>query len=430
MTKITILGAASTALGLPLITDILSYPALREGTLCLMDIEPHWLDATQQIAAKYIADNDLEGPELVATTDRRAALDGADYVISALRVGGLKAEIVGAEIALNHGLKLCMDGGALAVSRALYNVPVLLDVAREMEALCPQALLINYTAPVGVIQAALEKHTAIRSIGLASGVPATLSEIARWLEVPYSEIDATAAGVREMGWLLSLERDGEDLYPALREAAKDEEIAWEDQVRFALLTYFGAFCTPDKWTPSDWVPYFRLRDADIIGMNIPPMVGPTALARGYRHRPREHAALLSDVKLRLERSRDEGAALIHALETGEPLRLHASVVNRGYIDNLHRDGCVLVPCTVTDGEITPQAVGALPPQMAAWDLRILNVEAMMAKAAIERDRVAAYQAVQLQPLTAALMPIAEMRQMVDETLAAQAPYVPPELAWE
>jgi alpha-galactosidase/6-phospho-beta-glucosidase family protein len=171
------------------------------------------------------------------------------------------------------------------------------------------------------------------------------------------------------------------------------------------------------------VPYFRLRDEDMIGMNIPPMVGPTALARACRHRTRELVGLFAREKLPLQR-------LIAALETGSSFRFDGNVVNRGYVDNLHQDGCVEVPCEVMEGQIVPQAVGALPPQMAAWDLRILNVEAMMLRAVLERDREAVYQAVQLQPLTAAVMPISEMREMVDEMLAAQARYVPPEVAWE
>ena len=429
MIKIAYLGAASTGLGRQLIGDLLATPELRGSTLCLMDVEPHWLEQARQLALKLKADNELDGPEIVATTDRSEALAGADYVLSTIRVGGLKAEICGAEIALDHNLKICLDGGALAVSRALYNVPVLLDICHEMETLCPEALLINYTEPVGVAQAAIEATTSIRSIGLSYGVPDTIAQIAKWLDLPADEIEHTVAGVTQMAWVRSLTHRGKDLYPRLYEAMADEDVFWSDQVRFTLLKYFGGFMTRDKWSASDWVPYFRLRDKDIIGMNIPPMVGPTALARAYRHRTRELAGLFARTSLPLERSRDYGAALLAALETGESFRFNGSVVNRGYVDNLHKDGCVEVPCEVVDGRIVPQAVGALPPQMAAWDLRILNVEAMMLRAILERNREAVYQAVQLQPLTAALMPIPEMREMVDETLAAQARYVPPEVAW-
>jgi alpha-galactosidase len=430
MTKIAYLGAASTALGRQLIEDILATPELRDCTLCLMDIEPHWLEEARKIAVKLKADNGLDGPEILATTQRSDALAGADYVLCTIRVGGLKAEICGAEIALDHNLKICLDGGALAVSRALYNVPILLDVCREMETLCPDALLINYTEPVGVAQAAIEATTSIRSIGLSYGVPDTIAQIGKWLDVPVDEIEHTVAGVTQMAWVLSVAHDGMDLYPRLREVMADEDVFWSDQVRFTLLKYFGGFVTRDKWSASDWAPYFRLRDEDIIGMNIPPMVGPTALARAYRHRTRELSALFAREKLPLQRSRDYGARLIAALETGAPLRFNGNVVNQGYVQNLHEDGCVEVPCKVIEGQIVPQAVGSLPPQMAAWDLRILNVEAMMLRAVLEQDREAVYQAVQLQPLTAAVMPIPEMREMVDETLAAQARYVPPRVAWQ
>lgn len=429
MKKIAYIGAASTALSRKLINDILSYPELRGFRLCLMDTEPHWLDSSRRLAEKLIADNELSGPEIVATTDRQEALRGANYVISTIRVGGLKAEICGAETALDHGLKICLDGGASAVSKALYNIPVLLDICHDMEALCPEALFMNYTAPVSVAHVAIETTTSVKSIGISSGVPDTISQIAKWLDVPYEEIDHLVGGVSEMAWVLRLEQDGQDLYPRLYEAMKDSDIFWSDQVRFTMMKYFGGFMTRDKWSVSDWVPYFRTRDEDIIGMNIPPMVGPTAVARAYRHRPRELAALFATPKLALETSRDYGAQLIRAMETGEPFRFNGNVLNRGFVDNLHGDGCVEVPCELKEGQIQPCSVGALPTQMAAWDLRILNVEAMMLKAVLEHDREAVYQAVQLQPLTAAVMSIPEMREMVDETLKAQARYVPPEVAW-
>lgn len=429
MTKIAYIGAGSTAMSRKLIADILSYPELRDTTLCLMDLDAHWLDLSRRLAEKLVADNGLSGPKIETTTERQDALDSADYVITTLRVGGLKALICGAEIALDHGLNICMDGGALQVSKALYNVPVLLDICHQMEALCPEALLINYTEPLSVAQAAIEGNTRIRTIGISDGVPDTIGQIARWLGVSYDEIEHTVAGTSEMGWILGLAQAGQDLYPRLCQEAEGADTFWSDQVRFTVMKYFGAFPTPNKWTVSDWMPYFRLREEDIIGMNVPPMVGPAGVTRAYRHRPRDYAALLEGGKVALERSRDYGAPLIRALQTGESFRFHGIVSNEGYVANLNRGACVEVPCLVQEGRIVPQEVGALPTQLAAWDIRIQNVETLMLKAALERDREAVYQAVQLQPLTSAAMPIPEMRRMVDETLAAQAQYVPAEVAW-
>jgi alpha-galactosidase len=334
--------------------------------------------------------------------------------------------------AFRYGIRGSMGAGA---ATPLTNLKLLRDICSEMERVCPGALLLMYTNPVATGAVAVDRyHPSLRYIGLCHSVQGTSRNIARWVGVPYDEMKVLAAGINHMAWFLKLEHKGQDLYPRLYEAMADEDVFWSDQVRFTLLKYFGGFVTRDKWSASDWVPYFRLRDEDIIGMNIPPMVGPTALARAYRHRTRELAGLFARAKLPLQRSRDVGASLIAALETGTredstSFCFSGNAINRGYVDNLHKDGCVEVPCQVVDGRIVPQAVGALPPQMAAWDLRILNVEAMMLRAVLEHDREAVYQAVQLQPLTAAVMPIPEMRQMVDETLAAQARYVPPEVAW-
>lgn len=258
MPKIVMIGAGSVVFAKNLITDILSYPPLRDSTISLMDIDPERLELIERFGRK-IVDQETFPTRIEATTDRREALDGADYVISMIQVGGLEAFELDIEIPRKYGVNQAVGDtlGPGGVFRGLRTVPTYLDFAEDIEDLCPQALFINYVNPMAINCWALNRATEVKNVGLCHSVQHTAEDIAKYISVPLEEIDYRAAGINHMAWFLDLKRDGEDLYPKLKEKCDDPAVFNQDVTKFEFLKYFGYFVTESSIHMSEYVPYFR-----------------------------------------------------------------------------------------------------------------------------------------------------------------------------
>lgn len=425
MRKITMIGAGSAVFGRRLISDLLYFPELRESTMTLMDINEERLNTMLRLANKLKEDNAIKGVTLEGTTDRRRAVDGADYVISSFEVGSTTCRALDQEIPFTYGLRVCYSGGTQRLAQDLRQIPAMIALCRDMEELCPDAWLLNYSNPVPDIATAISWATKIKSIGLCHSVQGTARQLAGYLNIPFEEVIYWVAGINHQAWFLRFEHRGEDLYPRLREAMDQPEIWRQDRIRFELLRYFGYFVTESSRHNSDYVPYFHTHPELETDLDIPPLWYRDSWYREQAILPERIQAMLDDpAPAALKRSSEYGAELIHAIETNTPFSFYGNVMNDGLITNLMADTCVEVPCLADGAGIHPCVVGALPNQLASLNRNFANGVEHRVRAALSGSREDAYFAAQLDPLTAASLPLPTIRTMVDALVEAEQEFFP------
>ena len=429
MPKISFIGAGSTVFAKNLLGDILSFPELASSTITLFDIDEERL-RTSGIVAQRVADCLGVKPQIISTTDRRRALDGADYVITMFQIGGYKpATVVDFEVPKKYGLRQTIADtlGIGGIMRGLRTIPVFLAMCREMEELCPRAWLLNYVNPMAMNCWALNRATTIRNVGLCHSVQGTAEQLARDIHVPVAEINYLCAGINHMAFYLRFERQGEDLYPLIHEVAASGRVPDWNRVRYEVLRHLGFFVTESSEHFSEYVPWFIKRDRpDLIDkFNIPldeyitrceNQIAAWEMLRGY----------LEDesMELSVERSHEYGAYIIHSLETGVPRVIYGNVANDHLIDNLPAGCCVEVPCLVDGNGIQPTRIGTLPPQLAAVMQTNINVQALTVEAALTGKREHIYHAAMMDPHTAAELDLDQIRDLVDDLIAVHGEWLP------
>jgi alpha-galactosidase len=430
MPKIAFIGAGSTIFTRNLVGDVLSLPELRDDTtFSLMDIDADRL-RTAEIVTSGLIDTHEARATVEATTDRRAALDGADYVVTSFQVGGYKpSTVVDFEVPKRYGLRQTIADtlGIGGIMRGLRTIPVLLDVCRDLEEVSPDALLLNYVNPMAMLCWAVAEASPIKTVGLCHSVQGTTKELAKDLGLPAEEIDQLAAGINHMAFFLRFEHQGTDLYPALRDVTPPD---W-NRVRYEALKHFGYFVTESSEHFAEYVPWF-IKDgrADLIErFNVPLDEYPRRCERQIGEWDALRAELEGGGQMAVARSHEYGADIIRACETGEPYRFNGNVPNRYegglLIDNLPADCCVEVPCLATANGIEPQPVGTLPRQLAALMQTNINVQGLTVEAALTGRRGAVYQAAMLDPHTAAELSLDEIASLVDDLLREHGDWIPP-----
>ena len=436
MPKITIIGAGSFVFSRQLIWDILSFPQLSDSRISLMDIDEERLNLIAQFAQKMVEDKGW-GAKIESTLDRREALKGADYVIITIEVGGLDAYLNDIKIPDKYGINQNVGDtiGPGGVFRALRTVPVFLDICKDMEKLCPDAYLLNYTNPMAINCWAMNKVSKIKKVGLCHSVQGTAKQLASYMQIPHKELSWWVAGINHMAWFLELKWKGEDAYPILRKVAKDKNL-WDrvtedykkfgmkDIVRFKIMEHFGYFVTESPYHMSEYVPYFRKNKKQIEELGIS-----YRWWLDYKKAPDVHTKEIRNQiagrkKIKMEKSDEYASYIIHSLETGKPCRINGNVENKGFITNLPEGCCVEVPCFVDRGDIHPCYVGDLPSPCAALNRTNINIQELAVQAALTKDKDALFQAVALDPLTSSILTLDEIKKMVDEMLEAEASYLP------
>ena len=429
MPKITFIGAGSTVFAQNLIGDILSFPELADSTISLFDIDPERL-ATTEIVAHKIAERLEINPTIEATLDRRAALNGADYAISMYQIAGYKpGTVTDFEIPKKYGLRQTIADtlGIGGIMRGLRTIPVLLDIACDMQELCPDVIHLNYVNPMAMLCWAANRATSINTVGLCHSVQGTALELALDIRVPPNEINYLCAGINHMAFYLKFERNGEDLYPLIRQVIADDRVPEHNRVRYEMLARLGYFVTESSEHFSEYVPWFIKHDrADLIDrFNIPLDEYITRcenqIAEWHKLRKK-----LEDPKrrLRVKPSHEYGAGIIHSMETGVPRVIYGNVPNDGLIDNLPQDCCVEVPVLVDKNGLQPTKIGALPPQLAALMQTNINVQALTVEAALTGKREHIYHAAMLDPHTAAELDLDQIWSLVDDLIAAHGDWLP------
>jgi alpha-galactosidase len=440
MPKITLIGAGSVVFTRNLCSDILLTPTLQDCTIALMDIDPQRLAQAQELVQAIIERRGLKA-RVEAFTDRREAVRGADYVITIFQQGGLEAYALDIEIPLRYGVEQCVGDtlGPGGVFRALRTIPVLLDLCRDMAEVAPTALLLNYVNPMAANCWAIDRATGWPHVGLCHSVQGTGEMLAGWIDVPYDEVVYKCAGINHQAFFLEFCRGKEDLYPLIRAAIERDEIYAQEPVRIDLMKHFGYFVTESSGHASEYVPYFRKTAAMVTEELVPRFkdgvndwfdFGRTGgylrhcLKRLDESRLVYEEMIAGDTPLPTRRTHEYGSYIIEAIETNQPARINGNVPNRNLIDNLPSSCCVEVPCLVDGNGIQPTPVGALPPQLAALNRTNINVQELTVEAALTGNGEAVHHAVMLDPLTAAVCTLPQIRAMVDELLAAQTQWLP------
>lgn len=435
MTKITFIGAGSTVFAKNLIGDILSFPELAGSTLSLMDIDPDRL-RTSEIVAHKVAEFFGAKPRIEATLDRRRALEGADYALSMFQVGGYQpATVIDFEIPKKYGLRQTIADtlGIGGIMRGLRTIPVFLDICRDMEELCPDVMFLQYVNPMAMNTWAIQRASKIKTVGLCHSVQGTAEALARDIGVPYHEINYLCAGINHMAFYLRFERNGEDLYPRIRQTLEAKSYGRRyrglaDHVRYEVFRRTGYFVTESSEHFSEYVPWFIKRDRpDLIEQYEIPL--DEYLARCELQITEWHglrAAFERGERSELQhtRSHEYGSLIIHSMETGKPRVVYGNVSNRGLIDNLPEGCCVEVPCLVDKNGLQPIRVGMLPPHLAALQQTNINVQSLVVEAALTRKREHIYHAAMLDPHTAAELSLDQIWSLVDELIEAHGDRLP------
>jgi alpha-galactosidase len=429
MPKITFIGAGSTIFAQNLLGDILSFPELAESTISLHDIDSERLSTTEIVAYK-IADQLQINPTIEASTDRRDALDGADYAINMIQVGGYKpGTVTDFEIPKRYGLHQTIADtlGIGGIMRALRTLPVMLEMAADMEAVCPDVLHINYVNPMAILCWALNRATPIKTVGLCHSVQGTARQLAHDIQVPIDEINYLCAGINHMAFYLRFKRAGEDLYPLIYKVIEEDRIPDWNRVRYEMLTRLGYFVTESSEHFTEYTPWFIKRDRpDLIErFNIPldeyitrceDQIGGWEELRKKLEDPRG--------KLDVRRSNEYGSLIIHSMETDTPCVVYGNVPNHGLIDNLPQDCVVEVPCLVDKSGVQPTKIGTLPPQLAALIQTNVNVQSLTVEAALTGKREHIYHAAMLDPHTAAELDLDQIWSLVDNLIEAHGDWLP------
>ena len=432
MAKIAMIGAGSIVFCKTLIMDIMATEALRKSTIVLMNRTNRngKLDKIEEFARKVVKQNNLS-TKIIATLDRKEAIRDADYIINMIQVGGVEAFQKDYEIPMRYGVDQCIADtmGPGGVFRALRTIPVVIDIARDMEQLCPNALLLNYTNPMAMVCWALGEASNINFVGLCHGVQTTLDLISRYVEVNKEDIDYLCAGINHMDWFLRLEQDGKNLYPTLKKNIEKPEYYINEKVRGEVMRHFGYFMTESTGHLSEYLPWFRKNKKALdIYCDQPAFGGETGAYYKWCKKVTEKFEkvdyLASESTKIGKRSNEYCSYIIEAMETGKIFKLSGNVRNDNLITNLTQGCCVEVPVYVDRIGLHPTYIGNLPSQCAALCMSNIIPQSLAVEAALTGDFEYVVQAIAIDPLTSAVLTLKEVRDMVIEMYEVEKEYLP------
>jgi alpha-galactosidase len=427
--KITLIGAGSVVFTLNLLGDIFSFPELAESEIALMDIDPERLRIAEIMAWKVANSLDAH-PQITAYSDRKAALEGADYVINTIQVGGFPSTLIDFEVPKRYGLQQTIADtiGIGGIFRALRTIPVMLDMCREMEEVCPDALFLNYVNPMAMNTWAVSQATRIKTVGLCHSVQGTAQQLAYYMgKLALSELTYRCAGINHMAFYLELKYRGEDASPLLREAAEKADIWKLDPVRFELFKRLGYFVTESSEHSAEYMPYFIRRDRpDLVErfrIPIDEYIRRCQIQNMWWEQVRQQL-LDGTAEFTPELSGEYAALIIHSKETNTPRVIYGNVLNTGLITNLPQGCCVEVPCLVDSNGIQPTVIGTIPPQLAALQMTNINMQGLVVEAVLTGKKEHVYHAAMFDPHTAAELTLDEMHKLVDDLFEAHGEIIP------
>jgi alpha-galactosidase len=425
MTKVAFIGAGSVVFTQGLLADLFSFEDLGELHIALHDIDPERLD-TAAGAAQFIAGERGRRAHITSHLDRRAALEGADFVINIVQVGMNEATRIDFELPARYGVRQTIGDtlGVGGVFRALRTFPVLKGLAEDIAACCPDAWLLNYTNPMAMNVWYLKALGVRNVVGLCHSVYWTMNDLSQLVGVPYGDVTYLAAGVNHQAWVLRFESGGEDLYPRL-DAIIERDPELRRRVRVDMYRRLGYYPTETSEHSSEYVPWYLSHQSEVDRLRLP--IGDylriveenVALYEGTRD------ALKRGEPLPVEGTMEYAPQVIHSIVTGTPRTIYGNVVNHGLISNLPDGSVVEVPCLVDGSGVQPTAVGALPAQCAALNRAYVGVNELVVRAALEDDPLSIRQALLMDPATT--LPVDQLWTLCNELVDAHSNYLQPSL---
>ena len=434
MPKITFMGAGSTVFSKNVLGDSMASPALADSEICLYDIDPVRLKESELMLTAIR--NNLGNKAIIksycGTDSRRAALRGANYVINAIQVGGYDpCTITDFEIPRKFGLRQTIADtlGAGGVFRALRTIPVMLEFTRDMEEVCPDAWLINYTNPMAILTGAMLTMSQIKTVGLCHSVQVccgTLLKEVGMEDACDSRVQWKIAGINHQAWLLEVTRDGKDLYPEIKRRAAAMTEPHSDGVRFEMMKRFGYYVTESSEHNAEYMPFFiKDKYPELIdAYRIPLDEYPRRCIEQIEGWDKRRDELTKDPSLSHTRTGEYASYIMEAMETNIPYKIGGNVLNRDLITNLPQNAVVEVPCMVDASGVAPTVVGALPEQCAALNRTNINVQLLTLQAARTLRREDVYRAVMMDPHTQSELSIDDIVAMCDALIEAHGDWLP------
>lgn len=433
MVRICFIGAGSTIFAKNVLGDAMLTPSLQDAEIALYDIDENRLKESELMLQTINKNSNQNRAKIQSFSDRKEALKDANFVINAIQVGGYKpSTVIDFEIPKKYGLQQTIGDttGIGGIFRGLRTLPVMFDIAKEMEEVCPDAWLLNYTNPMAILTMGMLKATKIKTVGLCHSVQVCVPELFEHLGIKdqynLDEFQWKIAGINHMAWLLEINRNGKDFYPEIRRLASEIANPHKDSVRFELMKHFGYYITESSEHNAEYHPYF-------IKKNYPELIEQLQIPIDeYLRRCVDQIAgwetqrdeIVNDGSLEHTRSREYASYIMDAITTGTPTMIAGNVLNKGLITNLPEDCCVEVPCLVDKNGVQPTYVGKLPTQLAALNRTNINVQELTVEAAMTLEKDKIYQATLMDPHASSELSISEIKAMVDELIAAHGDYLP------
>ncbi len=436
MARVAFIGAGSFGFTRTLVKDILTFPLLRDSTIVLMDINTVRLDYITKAVNKIIAAGNYPA-KVVSTTNREDALKGADAVICTILSGDVEIWRHDIEIPKKYGVNINVGDtrGPSGIFRMLRTVPVMLGICKDMERQCPNAILLNYTNPMAMLCHAMQKTSMITVSGLCHSVQGTAEMLAKWAGTPYEEVDYVCAGINHQAWYLELKHKNNDLYPILNRVVRNEKKIYNhDQVRNEMFIHLGYYVTESSGHSSEYNAWFRKRP-DLLRKYCTTGTGGNPGHYGFildkylelgknRKWQKQIEAWLTKPEIDISRGREYAAFIINAWMGGDLFKFNGNVPNNGIITNLPYGACVEVPVVAGRNRLDSIHVGELPPQLAVLNNISVAIENMAVDASLNGDPEMVFHAIAYDPLTSAVLSLAEIRKMVQEMLNKNRKWLP------
>jgi alpha-galactosidase len=445
MAKIVFLGAGSTVFAKNVLGDCLLTPSLQDSEIALYDIDPVRLEDSRRMMETINRTSNNGRARISAhlgVSERTAALRGANFVVNAIQVGGYKpSTVIDFDIPKRFGLRQTIADtlGIGGIFRSLRTIPVMLEIAGEMETLCPDAWFLNYTNPMAILSGAMLRASSIRTVGLCHSVQACVPGLLGLLGLSDKYTGPTLrwkiAGINHQAWLLELTANGQDIYPEVKrlavamnmEARKPGAKKHWDMVRYALMERFGHYITESSEHNAEYTPYFiKAQYPGLIEeFGIPLDEYPRRCEEQIKGWEKQRSEIVENNSLSHVRSHEYGARIMDSILNDTPIEIGGNVLNNGLIPNLPAEAVVEVPCLVNRNGVQGCLVGPLPEQCAALNRTNINVQLLTIRAALSRKREHVYQAALLDPHTAAELPMDSIVAMCDALFEAHGPMMPP-----
>ena len=432
MPKITFMGAGSTVFAKNVLGDSMVTPALENSTIALYDIDAKRLEESYLMLSSINNNygNKARIEKYCGVETRKDALRGANYVVNAIQVGGYEpCTVTDFEIPKKYGLRQTIADtlGIGGIFRALRTIPVMMDFARDMEEVCPDAWLLNYTNPMAMLTGAMQRYTGVKTVGLCHSVQVCAESLFKSIGMENDpNVQTKIAGINHMAWLLEITKDGKDLYPEIKRRAAALTEKHDNMVRLEIMKRFGYYVTESSEHNAEYMPFFiKDKYPELIDrFNIPLDEYPRRCVNQIADWEKRRDELTRDPHLTHERTHEYASYIMEAMETGVPYTIGGNVINNGLITNLPRNACVEVPCLVDRSGVTPCYIGDLPEQLAALNRSNIGVQLMTIEAAMTLKKDAIYQAAMLDPHLQSELSIDDIVSLCDDLIIAHKGWLP------